>query len=200
MEPISQINLQIEQAKKQPWFIYIVYALAVFFGFAFIFFMYERFKPNEPINDKPIVLAEATAIVGVKKTTVAGPKQLEVYSREDLLKKTLIPPVIASNKANEFITTAQLPTMPYGGQSVVFVNYTTGKSGVIVQATPRPKVEFSGQTNLIAAAGASTRGNFIIGGIEQPVVRLGPIQTGVFGVAGMLGAGGIAAAGIAVRW
>jgi len=196
----NQINQQIEIAQKQLWWKYVIY-VGIFFAVCAIgFFLWERFKPVELASHEPVIAQEAKKAVNIKKTTVKAPATLEVYDRSDLLRKVPVPAEIASNPANQFVATGEIPKMPHGGQAVAYLNYTTGKVGISLQANPRPKIGFGGSTNFIAAGGMSTRGNFLVGGIEQPVIRIGPITTGAFGVAGMLGDGGIAAGGIIARW
>lgn len=202
MEPIpSQINQQIELIQRKPWWIYVIYVGIAFLVVAVGFFIWNRFKPAEELQShEPLVAQEAKKAVNVKKTSVKAPETIEVYDRSDLLNKVPVPAEVSQNQANQFTATAEIGKMEYGGKAVSFLNITTGKSGIVLQANPRPKFGFGGSTNFLAASGVSTRGNFLVGGIEQPVIRVGPITTGAFGVAGMLGDGGIAAGGIVARW
>lgn len=196
MEPIQQINRQLDNARHIRWASYCFVGLFIISG---LIFGYNRFFGSVPEELESHVAAELPKAKNIKKQAIAGPKQLEVYDRSDLLKKVPVPAEIAADKANQFTATAEVPKMPYGGQAVSYVNYTTHKSGIAVQAYKRPLLVFGGKTQIGLAAGVSTRGN--VAGIYagQDVLRVGPVNLGVAAGVGVVGNDGLGAAMVRVH-
>lgn len=192
MDPIQQINRQIDNARHTRWAAWCFVGLFVASG---LIFAYNRFWP-QPEELESHVAAELPKAANIKKKTITGPKQLEVYDRQDLLEKVPVPAEISQNEANQFTATAEIPAMPYGGQAVTYVNYTTYKTGTSLSANKRPLFGIGGKTKIGAVAGVSTRGNMAIGYIGQDVVRIGPINIGVAGGGGTLGNDGVLGGGI----
>ncbi len=121
--------------------------------------LWFRFNPQRPVSVQPVVAKEASVVAGVPKITVQGPKRLEVYERDQIVKKMRPPAEVASNQSNQFTSSAEIEPMPYGGTAVSFTNTTSGKSGIVLTAKPRPFFEFKNVREIGLYGGVSPKGS-----------------------------------------
>jgi len=183
-----------------PWKRWLTYALIALCSIVGLIFAYNRFFPQKVITATPQVAPQAKQVEDVPQIAIPGPKKLIVYKRDQIIKKIPLPAEVQNNANNQFTAAVQVPVSPYGGTATAFTNISTGKTDIVVSSKERPFFGFGGETNFVALAGVSTKGDFLLGGIDQPIIRTGPITIGAFGGGGILGGGGLLGAGISAKW
>jgi hypothetical protein len=148
----------------------------------------------------PTVLTEAPQATKVEKIYIKGPVRWKIYKKEDLAQKIPLSPAVAGNPQIQVTATATVPPSPYGGTALAFGNISTGTFGIDYTPKERPLFGWGGKTNFFASGGMSTQGTYVVGGVQQPIVRTGPVSVGAVVGGGMLGNGGILAGGIVGSW
>lgn len=196
----QEIENSITSVAALPWKRYLTYAMIALGAVAGLIFLYNRFYPPIPLDTTTRVVVEAPAAAKVEKVYVPGPAKLRVYKKEELAKKIPLSTAVTGNPSVQVTATASIPPSPYGGIASSFTNMTTGISAIEYTPTKRPVFGFGGKTNFVAMAGVSTKGDFLLGGIEQPVARISAVTIGAFGGGGMLGGSGVVGGGIIGRW
>lgn len=166
---------------------YLPKAMLVLGVLAGLAFAYNRFWPKPAIVATPQVAPEARKAEDIPKEVVAGPAKLVVYNRKKIVNKIPLPPEVANNPQNQFVSTAQIMPSPYGGATTTFVNMSTGQAGTVYTPKERPLFGFGGKTGIGLLGGISNRGDVALGYISQEVLRIGPANLGVAGGGGKIG-------------
>ena len=195
-----ELKQRIDYIKALPWKRYTSYLFIGLMALAGLIFGYNRLFPDKPIDSTPSVMPEAPQAVKVEKIYIKGPIRWRVYEKEKLAEKIPLSPEVKNNAKIQITATAKIPDSPYGGTAVAFGNMSSGISGIEYTKNKRPMFGFGGKTELFASGGISTKGNYIVGGVQQPIIRTGPIKMGAIVGGGLLGNGGILAAGIVGSW
>lgn len=198
-EPIQALQSKWVTAKSLPWGKYFIYTLIGMGVIAVQIFIFNRFFPAKPVVSIPTVMPEATAAAKVERIYIPGPERIYVYRQDQLPGKVPIPEEVKANKQNQFTSTAEIPKSPYGGTAVGFINMSTGKSAISYTAKERPLLGFGGKTQIGAVGGISNKGYASLLYLGQDIVRVGPVNVGVVGGVGTMGAEPMIGAGINVH-
>jgi len=169
-----------ERLKSWPWGKVVFYGLVAVAVTVGLIWAKKMIWPVRPVDTAPQVLAEAPQAAKVERIYIPGPTKILIYDKRELENKIPIPPAVSGNPNNQYTATAQVPSSPYGGTAVAFINRSTGVSNIAYTAKKRPLFGFGGTggVGVRGGVGAGNAGTGYTGGIyvRQQIVRVADVQ------------------------
>lgn len=193
--PLLQSNQSVSNARR--WLGYAVLTVLVIGG---LVMAYKSFFWQPKQTGVYSAAAPAKGMASAPTHTTA-PVKLRAYDKATVTRKMDLPAgQIAEPK--EVTATATLPPSEGGYTAAAITDTQTGETVIVTKEEPAPLFGFGGKTEVGALAGITTKGEAAGVYVRQDVLRIGRVNVGVAGAAGM--SGGSLAAGafatVGVRW